>query len=146
VSSIIIYGIIIDMCTPATEKLGATPAHVQWTVVRGDSATLAVQFLEDDEVTAWDIEDWTFLATAYDPTGDILDELTVNVDGSDVSIFVSADISKNWGTRYRSVVAELPFDLQVVIPRAVGETEDTIWTPVLGTICVLGDVTPGGSL
>lgn len=134
------------MCTPATEKLGATPAHVQWTVVRGDSATLAVQFLEDDEVTAWDIEDWTFLATAYDPTGDILDELTVNVDGSDVSIFVSADISKNWGTRYRSVVAELPFDLQVVIPRAVGETEDTIWTPVLGTICVLGDVTPGGSL
>ena len=134
------------MCTPATEKLGATPAHVQWTVVRGDSATLAVQFLEDDEVTAWDIEDWTFSATAYDPTGDILDELTVNVDGSDVFVFVSADISKNWGTKYRSVVAELPFDLQVVIPAAVGETEDTIWTPVIGTICVLGDITPGGSL
>jgi hypothetical protein len=144
VSSIIIYGIIIDMCTPATEKLGATPANIQWTVVRGDSATLLVQFLEDDEVTYWDTEGWAYSATAYDPSGDLLDELDVIVDESEVSIFVSADISKNWGTKYKSVVAELPFDLQVVIPAGIGETEDTIWTPVLGTICVLGDITPGG--
>jgi hypothetical protein len=134
------------MCTPATEKLGATPAHVQWTVVRGDSSTLLVQFLEDDEATYWDTDGWTYSATAYDSTGDVLDELDVIVDGSEASIFISADISKNWGIAYRSVVAELPFDLQVVIPAAQGETEDTVWTPVLGTICVLGNVTPGGSL
>ena len=41
------------------------------------------------------------------------------------------------------VVAELPFDLQVTISDA---GEDTVWTPVIGTICVLGDVSPGGSL
>ena len=140
------YGIINNMCTPATEKLGATPAHVQWTVVRGNSSTLLIQFLEDDEVTSWDISEWTFLATAYDSSGDVLDNLDVIIDGSDVSIFVSANTSKNWGIAYRSVVAELPFDLQVVIPASGEETEDTIWTPVLGTICVLGNVTPGASL
>ena len=139
------YGIINNMCTPATEKLGATPAHVQWTVVRGNSSTLLIQFLEDDEVTSWDISEWTFLATAYDSSGDVLDNLDVIIDGSDVSIFVSANTSKNWGIAYRSVVAELPFDLQVVIPASGEETEDTIWTPVLGTICVLGNVTPGAS-
>ena len=132
------------MCTPATEKLGATPAHVQWTIVRGDSSTLLVQFLEDDEVTSWDNEGWTYLATAYDASGDFLDELAVTVSGSDVSIFASSEVTKNWGLKYKSVVAELPFDLQVTIPALVGETEDTVWTPVIGTICVLGDVTPGG--
>jgi hypothetical protein len=134
------------MCTPATEKLGATPAHLQWTVVRGNSSTLLIQFLEDDEVTSWDISEWTFLATAYDSSGDVLDNLDVVIDGSKVSIFVSANTSKNWGVAYKSVVAELPFDLQVVIPASQEETEDTIWTPVLGTICVLGNVTPGVSL
>jgi hypothetical protein len=132
------------MCTPAVEKLGATPAHIQWTVVRGDSSTLSVQFLEDDEVTGWDIEDWTFAATAYDVTGDILDELAVTVSGHTATIFVSADITKNWGSTFKTIVAELPFDLQATISAGEDDTEDTIWTPVLGTICVLGDITPGG--
>ncbi len=43
----------------------------------------------------------------------------------------------------KSVVAELPFDLQVNIPTA---GENTIWTPIIGTITVIGDVSPGGSL
>jgi hypothetical protein len=132
------------MCTPTTEKLGATPAHIQWTAVRGDSSTLAVQFLEDDEVTSWDIDGWTFLATAYDASGDILDDLPVSISGHTATISVSAETTKNWGTKYTSVVAELPFDLQARIPAGIGESEDTIWTPVIGTICVLGDVTPGG--
>ena len=132
------------MCTPTIEKLGATPANIQWTVVRGDSSTLAVQFLQDDEVTGWNIATWSFLATAYDSTGDILDELKVTVSGSTATIFISADITKNWGSKYTSVVAELPFDLQATIPKSTGETEDTVWTPVIGSICVLGDITPGG--
>ena len=132
------------MCTPTIEKLGATPANIQWTVVRGDSSTLAVQFLQDDEVTGWNIATWKFLATAYDPAGDILDELKVTVSGYTATIFISADITKNWGSRYNSVVAELPFDLQATIPKSAGETEDTVWTPVIGSICVLGDITPGG--
>ena len=49
----------------------------------------------------------------------------------------------SWGTAYKTIVAELPFDLQVQISDA---DEDTVWTPVIGTIRVLGDITPGGSL
>lgn len=131
------------MCAPTIEKYGATPAHVQWTVVRGDSGTLKVEFLEDDEVTYFDTEDWTYVATSYDPNGDILDELPVTASAGYAEIKVPGSLTEYWGTKYTTVVGELPFDLQVTIPQS---GEDITWTPVLGTICVLGDVTPRGSL
>ena len=74
------------MCTPKTEKFGANPTYAQWTVVRGDTAILKVQFLESDEVTYFDTSNWTYSATAYDPSGDILDELTVVPDAGFVTI------------------------------------------------------------
>jgi hypothetical protein len=133
------------MCAPTIEKYGASPANIQWTVVRGNDATLRVDFLEDDEITAYDTDGWTYSSTAYDYTGEVLDELTVTEDDGYAIISIPADISINWGTQYKTVVSELQFDLQVTIPGGSGE-EDTIWTPVVGTICVLGNVTPGGSL
>jgi hypothetical protein len=133
------------MCAPTIEKYGASPANIQWTIVRGDSATLKIEFFEDDESTYWDTDGWTFSSTAFDPAGAILDELTVTDEAGYVTISIPAEITLNWGTQYKSVVSELPFDLQVVIPGGSGE-EDTVWTPVVGTICVLGNVTPGGSL
>ena len=133
------------MCAPTIEKYGATPANIQWTVVRGDSATLKIEFFEDDETTYWDTDGWTFLSTAFDSAGAVLDELTVTDEEGYVTISISADTTLNWGTQYKTVVAELPFDLQVTIPGGSGE-ENTIWTPVTGTICVLGNVSPGGSL
>jgi hypothetical protein len=36
--------------------------------------------------------------------------------------------------------------LQVVIDGGSGDANDTIWTPIIGTISVIGDVTPGGFL
>lgn len=133
------------MCAPTIEKYGASPANIQWTIVRGDSATLKIEFFEDDETTYWDTDGWTFLSTAYDPAGDILDELTVTNEAGYAIVSIPAEITTNWGSQYKSVVSELPFDLQVIIPGGSGE-EDTVWTPVVGTICVLGNVTPGGSL
>ena len=131
------------MCSPTIEKFGATPANIQWTVVRGDSASFTVSLLENDEVTEFDIEGWTFSATAYDPISDLLDDLPVTVDGSVITVTAPAETTTNWGSTYKSVVAELSFDLQAVVP----DGSSTItWTPVIGTICVLGDVTPGGSL
>lgn len=131
------------MCSPTIEKFGATPANIQWTVVRGDSASFTVSLLENDEVTAFDTEGWTYSATAYDPSSDFLDELVVTSDGNVITVTATPEITANWGTKYRSVVAELSFDLQAVVP----DGSSTItWTPVIGTICVLGDVTPGGSL
>jgi len=131
------------MCAPIIEKFGATPANIQWTVVRGDTATLLVEFLEDDEITGFDTSDWTYKATAYDPIGDVLDDLSVEVDGHTATITAPASVTSNWGTAYKQVAAELKFDLQVIIEAGSGIDADTVWTPVLGTICVLSDITPG---
>ena len=125
------------------EKFGANPATIQWNIVRGDTATLVVDFLDDDEVTKWNTNTWSYKATAYDPTGDLLDELLISATTGSVTITAPASMTLSWGTAYKTIVAELPFDLQVQISDA---DEDTIWTPVIGTIRVLGDITPGGSL
>jgi hypothetical protein len=129
------------MCAPTIEKHGASPANIQWTVIRGDSATLKIEFFEDDETTYFDTDNWEFLATAYDQSGDFLDDLPIVVDDGFVEIKVPADVTANWGLDYKTVVAELPFDLQVIITEG---SDKTTWTPVIGTICVLGDITPGG--
>ena len=128
------------MCSPTIEKFGATPANIQWSVVRGDSANLKIEFFEDDEVTAYDTSDWTYVATSYDPSGQVLDDLPVVAGSGYAEIQVPSFTTANWGTSYRSVVAELSFDLEVIIAAGSGEGEDTTWTPVIGTICVLGDV------
>jgi hypothetical protein len=132
------------MCAPIVEKFGATPANIQWTVVRGDTATLLVEFLEDDEVTGFDTTDWTYKATAYDPVADLLDDLSVEADGHIVTITAPASVTELWGSSaYKQVAAELKFDLEVIIEGGSGVNADTVWTPVLGTICVLSDITPG---
>ena len=119
--------------------LGADPANIQWSVVRGDTATLRVEFYETDETTFYDITGWTFEASAYDFKGDVTDELEVEAGNGYVDITAPSDITALWGTGFTKTVAELAFDLQVTIDN------NTIWTPVIGTIKVLGDVT-GGSL
>lgn len=124
-------------CDP--QIFGADPATINWNVVRGDTATLRVEFLEDDETTFLDIADWEFVASAYDFKADVTDELEVNIFNGYVEIVVTPEISQNWGTGFRNKIAELAFDLQVTIDG------DTVWTPVVGTISVLADVT-GGSL
>ena len=126
----------MTMCGP--EVLGADPAKIKWSVIRGDTASLTVEFLENDEKTGFDLSDWTVKASAYDPKTDILDELTTVKSGSSVIITAPADITALWGTTYSSTVAELIFDLQVVIDN------DVTWTPVIGTISVIGDVSIGG--
>ena len=132
------------MGVSSIEKYGATPANIQWTVVRGDSATLKVEFFEDDEVTEYDTSDWTYSATAYDSNGDILDELVTTSGDGYVEIFAPSTTTENWGgTKYGSIVAELKFDLQIVISGGSGQNADTVWTPVIGTISVLGDVSAG---
>lgn len=124
-------------CSP--EIFGADPANIKWRVVRGDTSPLKVEFFENDEVTPYDTEGWEYVATTYDFRGDVLDELEVEPGDGYVDIVAPAEITELWGTGYTSVVAELVFDLQVTIDN------ETVWTPVIGTITVLGDVT-GGSL
>ncbi len=126
----------MNLCSP--EIFGADPARIKWQIVRGDTSPLRVEFLEDDETTYFNISSWTFEATTYDPQSDFLDSLEVSRGTGYVDIMAPASLTANWGTGFKSVVTELTFDLQVTID------EDTIWTPLIGTISVLGDIT--GSL
>jgi len=123
------------MCGP--EIFGADPVRIKWNVVRGDTASLRVEFLDNDEVTYFDTSEWEYVASSYDPKGDIIDELTVNPGEGYVDIVAGSDLTQFWGTGYGSALAELTFDLQVTI-------DDTVWTPVIGNILVIGDVS--GSL
>lgn len=118
------------------ESFGNTPAIVKWNVVRGDTARLRVDFLENDETTIINISTWNFASTTYDNFGDILDSLTVEKGSGYVNIIATPEITSLWGTGYNGTVAEIAFDLEVQIG-------DTIWTPVLGTIKVAADVTAG---
>lgn len=118
------------------ESFGNTPAIVKWNVVRGDTARLRVDFLQNDETTIVNISDWNFASTTYDNFGDILDSLTVEVEQGYVNIIAPPEITSFWGTGYNGTVAEIAFDLEVQI-------DDIIWTPVLGTIKVAADVTAG---
>ena len=120
------------------EAFGNAPAIIKWNVVRGDTARLRVDFLQNDEATAFNTTGWSFASTTYDSFGDVLDSLTVQPGAGYVNIIAPASITSLWGTGYNSTVAELAFDLQV-------EINDIVWTPVLGTIKVSADVT-GGAL
>lgn len=123
--------------TSTIGNFGADPAIIKWTVIRGDSSSIIVDFLENDEVTRYNTSTWTFAASTYDPKTDIIDELITVPGNGFVEVKITPDMSANWGTGYKSKVADLNFDLQVTMGSVV-------WTPVSGTISVLGDVS--GSL
>jgi len=131
-------------CCYDTQKYGANPINIQWRVVRGDTATLTVDFLDADETTAFDTDGWSYAATVYDPAGDVLDALVVEATTGSITITAPSTVTERWGTGYKNVVAELSFDVSVDIPQAGPNCY--VWTPIIGTISVLGDVTPGGSL
>lgn len=122
-------------CCP-DEVFGTDPIVIKWHVVRGDTAKLRIQFLEDDEVTSYNTSSWEYASSAYDARGDVLDELEVVVGSGYIDIVAASDITENWGTGSGSVVAELAFDLEVII-------DDEVWTPIVGAIKVIGDVTGG---
>lgn len=126
-------------CCPSSDFIGADPYNLKWTIVRGDTSPLRVEFYEIDEITASDISEWSWAASTYDVRGDIIDQLEVSAGVGYVLVNAPAEITSFWGTGYSSKVAELIFDLQGT------KADGTVWTPVIGTISVLGDVT-GGSL
>lgn len=119
------------------QRLGVKPVDVRWDIVRGDTASIRVNFLQLDEKTHYDISSWIFEAAAYSRKENIFDDLEVRVDGNDVVITANSDLTEFWGSGISKTVAELQFDLQVIIDPF------TIWTPVIGTITVIGDVTGG---
>lgn len=124
----------MSSCEP--EIFGADPVTIRWSVIRGDTSSIRIDFLNDDETTYIDIDEWDFIASAYDKKTDIVDELEVEAFDGYIVITATSETTSFWGTAFGGVVAELSFDLQVTMA-------DTVWTPILGTISVFGDVSAG---
>jgi len=116
-------------------EVGAAPANILWNVVRGDTATLLVNFFENDEVTPIDTNNWTFAATAFDPRTNTSYPLIADEGNSAVNITATPEVTELWGSGITSTVAELSFDLEVT------RDDGVIWTPIVGQIKVAGDVT-----
>lgn len=123
----------------AEDVLGVEPINLKWNVVRGDTASLRVDFFQEDEETRIDISDWRFEATAYNPRNSSFSELSVTVNSGWIVITAEDDVTGSWGTGIQSRVNELSFDVEVTLD------DNTVWTPVRGFISVIGDVT-GGTL
>jgi hypothetical protein len=115
-------------------SIGAKPASIKWQVVRGDTSVLRVEFYEKDEKSFYDTTGWTFASTAYDRKTQSLDDLDVDIFDGYITITATPEISEKWGSGFGDRVAQLDFDVQVTID------EENIWTPVVGIISVIGDV------
>jgi hypothetical protein len=120
------------------ESFGSDPFVAKWQVVRGDDCEFKVEFYKVDGVTLEDTSSWTFAATAYDTKLSTSYSLTTttNSDGT-LLVVAPATLTAQWGTAYKTIVNELAFDIQVTI-------NSKPWTPIIGTITVLGDVTRNG--
>lgn len=127
------------MSSCENEIFGSDPVNIRWSVVRGDTSTLRVDFLNNDETTYIDTDGWTYNASAYDRKTDIIDELEVETFDGYVIVTAPADITSLWGSTYGGLVAELTFDLEVTL----NDADSTVWTPVIGSISVIGDVAGG---
>jgi len=121
------------MTNTIPDNFGADPAFVQWKVVRGDTAKIRIEFYQTNGETLYDISTWTFKSSAYDLKDGGFDLLTVTAGTGYVDITAPASLTKTWGTGQSTVVTEMSFDLQVTI-------SSEIWTPVIGKITVLADV------
>jgi hypothetical protein len=127
------------MSSCENEIFGSDPVNIRWSIVRGDTSTLRVDFLNNDETTYIDTDGWTYNASAYDRKTDIIDELEVEAFDGYAIITAPADITSLWGSTYGGLVAELTFDLEVTL----NDADSTVWTPVIGSISVIGDVAGG---
>jgi hypothetical protein len=128
-----VYNDFMSNCSTIPENFGADPAFVQWKVVRGDTARIRIEFYESDGETYYDISSWTFVSSAYDLKNGGFDTLTVTAGSGYVDITAPANLTATWGTGQTTIVTEMSFDLQVTI-------NSEKWTPVIGKITVLADV------
>jgi hypothetical protein len=120
-------------------SIGAKPAYVKWEVVRGDTSVLRIEFYDRDESNPYDTTGWTFISSVYDRKGKTLTTLDVQPSPGYVTITATPQASAAWGEGFNDRVAQLDFDLQVTIPE--DDSPNIVWTPVIGIISVIGDIT-----
>jgi hypothetical protein len=118
-----------------SNNFGANPAYIKWDVVRGDTAVLKVEFYEQNESNPYDTSEWTYLCTVHNKKNN--EDYSLDVIGSNgfATITATPEVTSEWGDGVNDVVAQLNFDLQVTID------ENIVWTPIIGIVSVIGDIT-----
>lgn len=117
------------MARSQSYSVGNIPPQVEWTVVRGDTASFRV-YVTDDLKVALNIPDWTIKMDVkragslvltlepYQASGDSIGEFTVSLVASESEILETGDI----------------FDIQL--------SDDTrVWTIAQGKVVIIEDVT-----
>jgi hypothetical protein len=122
------------MSSSLPDIFGADPVQPKWQIVRGDTATMRIEFLQDDEKTYYDTTGWTYRSSTYDLKGSVLNSLQVSHGDGYVEITALPSITSTWGTGYKQISSELLFDIEVTT------SDNRVWTPVIGNIVVLSDV------
>jgi hypothetical protein len=118
-----------------SNKFGANPADLKWDVVRGDTATLRVEFYEQNQKQPYNTDNWAYICTVYNRRTKEFYYLDVDADDGVATITATPEITSEWGTGIGNLVAQLDFDLEITMEDGV------VWTPVIGTISVMGDIT-----
>jgi hypothetical protein len=119
----------------SSNKFGANPAYIKWDIVRGDTATLRVEFYQQNEKQPYNTDQWTYVCTVYNKKTKEFFYLDVDADDGLATITATPEVTSLWGTGINDIVAQLDFDFEVTMDDGV------VWTPVIGTISVIGDIT-----
>ncbi len=112
---------------------GESPAKIVWNVVRGDDSSIDITLM-DDAGSALNTSGWTYASKAkYKNT---VHSLTVTSASNVVTVKAPSSVTALWGAgATTNPAAQLPFDLQVT------KGDGTKWTPVIGRIVVIPDIT-----
>jgi len=127
-----------------TYNIGEKPPYVNWTVVRGDTASFRV-YLTDDERQPLNIPDWTISMQIKRPTtspvvpGEITDTATLlytltpaaDVDDADGEFTVSLTAAQTLTLETNDI-----WDIEVSLP-----ADEIVWTVAQGKMTILEDVT-----
>jgi hypothetical protein len=127
-----------------TYNIGEKPPYVNWTVVRGDTASFRV-YLTDDERQPLNIPDWTISMQIKRPTtnpvvpGEITDTATLlytltpaaDADDEDGEFTVSLTAAQTLTLQTNDI-----WDIEVSLP-----ADEIVWTVAQGKMTILEDVT-----
>lgn len=113
--------------------VGEAPAKIIWNLVRGDDSSIDITLLADDGLPM-NTDGWTYFSKAS-YNGTLYSLNTTSVDHV-VTIKATANTTALWGEgKTTNPAAQLPFDLEAI------RDDGTKWTPVIGRIVVVPDIT-----
>ena len=112
---------------------GEQPAKIVWNVVRGDDSSIEITLL-DDNGAALNTSGWTY--SSQSSLGGTLYTLNVTSSQNVVTVKAPSAPTALWGAGpVTNPAAQVPLDLQVT------NGDATQWTPVIGRIVVIPDIT-----